>query len=134
MSVRGKEMIVPAIVGVLCAKYGRDMGNAKSWALGIGLVMGIVSGLHIVPLAYPFYALVTHTTSTSMGTFFNIEAYFLWGESRLWSGGVIDHIWLSPLIPFLFIPVCMLGSYVGLLFGSRRYHPFPTEVWSSKPK
>ncbi|MFQ5884202.1 MAG: hypothetical protein ACE5IO_03785 [Thermoplasmata archaeon] len=124
-------MLVPVVVGYLCARYERSRKNSLALALGLGLVIGIMSGLHMFPLSYPFYALVTHTTSTSMGQFMNIEAYFLWEGCRLWGGGVIDYIWLSPLILFFFIPICLVGSYLGLVYGWHRIDKGPSKVWEA---
>ena len=123
-------MISSIIAGVLCARYSSSKRSALIAAAGIGFLIGIISGFHILPLAYPLYALVTHTTQTSYGLFYNIEAYLFYSGWRIWSGGVIDFIWISPLIPLLFIPVGVIDCLLGVHFSWSRVHRFPTKVWS----
>ena len=122
-------MIIPIFLGVLCSRYSDTKRTALIAAAGIGFLISIISGLHILPLAYPLYAIVTHTTHTSYGLFYNIEAYLFYSGWRIWSGGVIDVIWLSPLIPLLFIPAGVIGCLLGVHFSWSRVHRFPTEVW-----
>ena len=120
-------MIVPIIIGVAIAKLEREVRYSRNLALYAGIVIGIVSGLQILPLAYPFYSITNPQISIPNMVF--IYTYFLNSDIIVWRIG-IQNILMSPTIVLIFIPVCILGSLLGFYLGSHFLKKQDQEIWT----
>lgn len=120
-------MIIPMIIGAAIAGYGRERRYARNLAIYVGIVIGIVSGLQILPLAYPFYSITNLQISTPNMAY--IYTYFLNSDIIVWRIGV-QNILMSPTIVFIFIPVCILGSLLGFYLGNHFFKKMDQEIWT----
>ncbi|MGY5859981.1 MAG: hypothetical protein RTU63_11480 [Candidatus Thorarchaeota archaeon] len=120
-------MIIPLLVEAAISKSKRELGNARKLALFAGVITGILSGLQILPLAYPFYSFINPEISTP--NFIFVHTYFLIPDFVIWDVGV-QNILMSPTIVFIFIPVCIVGSLLGFNLGNYFFKKQEREIWT----
>lgn len=120
-------MILPFLLGVIISRLKREHGFSRNLALNVGIIAGIISGLQIVPLAYPFYSIINPHLSTPNFSF--IYTYFLIPDFVIWRVG-IQNILFSPTIVFIFLPVCIIGSLLGLYCGNHFFRKHEQEIWT----
>ncbi|MFQ5884748.1 MAG: hypothetical protein ACE5IO_06575 [Thermoplasmata archaeon] len=120
-------LLLPLLVGFGLARLERE--KAPTWSLGaaIGLVIGIVAGLQVLPLAYPLYAVVTRFIVGNPSIYI-IGEYLFTPDNVLWMFGV-EEVWMSPALLFHFIPLCVLSSVLGQAIGRRFFAVHPSEPW-----
>jgi hypothetical protein len=114
-------MILPFLLGVVISRMKREHGFSRN----LVLYVGIISGLQIVPLAYPFYSIINpHLSAPNF-----IYTYFLIPDFVIWRVAV-QNILISPTIVFIFIPVCIIGSLLGLYCGNHFFRKHEQEIWT----
>ena len=111
-------MIIPLIVGFLVGKtYGKEL----KWmiiSLGIGITMGTIGGLELIPFAYPLYATqpldwIGLPEYRPIAIYFGFPSYKIHQEVVLMTE-------ISPLIISILTIVCVVGVLLGQVIGSRR--------------
>lgn len=120
-------MILALLVGLGLARLERNRGPEWSLGAALGLVIGIVAGLQVLPLAYPLYAEVVRFIQGNPSIYV-IREYFLTSDTVLWMFG-IEEVWLSPALFFHFVPLCVFLSVLGQAIGHHLFTVDPTEPW-----
>lgn len=111
-------MIIPLIVGYV---IGKTYGKETKWMIFsaiVGIIMGIIGGLELVPFAYPLY--VTRPLDwMGLPEYRPIAIYFGFPFYKIYQE-VVLMTEFSPFIISIITVVCVVGIVMGQIVGNRK--------------
>jgi hypothetical protein len=122
-------MILPLFVGYLTGRlYGKDV-KAVIISLLIGAIMGVFSGLELIPFAYPIYA-ARPLDWMGLPEYRPIAIYLVFPNFKLYQE-VVLMTEFSSFIIVVFTLICVLGILIGLAIGNRTFTK-KSGLWSTE--